>query len=353
MSFSQLGSPSQGAQDAGETISQFPQLMAGGSPTSKVRVLATDENGQLIVVAGTSSGQAVWGPDAIGGAPTKPPVFVAGVDESGNLRSLTLATFANVNGTLSPTVTEQRVAADCMVQDAGGALTNRARAANSMVGGVAGGAIFGVGAAAYDSGAGLFRPMLGDSSGRQIVVGAAASGAAVAGSPVLIAGSDGASTINLPLPNNQVDAVVNATNRLHTWSAGYEFNSVSWDRHRNNTDVTLLASALRNTTQGPTNVTTYNARAIYIVLDMTNVAAGPSVTLKVEMIDPASGKAVVLLTGAAVTTVSTNIYKIGVGLTAAANLVANEYLPRTIAITVTANNANNGQYSVGYSLIAA
>jgi hypothetical protein len=222
-----------------------------------------------------------------------------------------------------------------------------------------------------------YQKCVGDTSGRQIMVGAAASGAALAGNPVLVAGSDGTNAVSLKIGTGSAagllgtytagsvvptDAAANSGFSGITGSAGStsgitvaqtDFNGTTWDRHRSHVDATFLTSAARTTTQGPTNITTYNARAIYIVLDMTNVGAGPSVTLKVEMIDPASGKAIVLLTGAAVTTVSTNIYKIGVGLTAAANLVANEYLPRTIAVTVTANNANSGTYSVGYSLIAA
>ena len=220
-----------------------------------------------------------------------------------------------------------------------------------------------------------------------MVVGAAAAGAAVTGNPVLIGLTDGANAQSWKQSSaatGTTGAGIAAVSLLtkYTGSANYSevltgrdtadnnnftaaiavvpaicnsgaSGAATYDRPRNNIDATLLTSAARTTTQGPTNITTYNARAIYVILDMTNVAAAPSVTLKIDMIDPVSAKAVNLLTGVAVTTVSTNIYKIGVGLTAAANLVASEYLPRTIAITVTANNANSGTYSVGYSLIAA
>jgi len=214
------------------------------------------------------------------------------------------------------------------------------------------------------------------------VQGAAAAGAAVAGNPLLVGISDGTnaqtwrqtqttlattgSTTGVPLvmagllqgttdarPAGAFNGVGDGGNGTNALAAGaMAWNGATADRQRNNTDVTFLASASRTTTQGPTNITTFNARAIYIVLDMTVVGTG-SVTLSVDMVDPASTKKVNLLTGAAVTTNGTNIYKIGVGLTAAANLVVNEYLPRTITITVTANNANPATYSVGYSLIAA
>jgi hypothetical protein len=93
------------------------------------------------------------------------------------------------------------------------------------------------------------------------------------------------------------------------------------------------------------------ARAIHVTLDMTVVGTG-SVTLTIQGKDPASGKYYTLLAGAAVIANSTVTYRVGVGLTAAANLVANDALPRTIRILATHNNANPATYSVGYSLAA-
>ena len=114
--------------------------------------------------------------------------------------------------------------------------------------------------------------------------------------------------------------------------------------------ATLLASASRTITQTSADIPTYNMESIAVTLDMTVITAGPSVTLAINYKDPASGKYVPLLTGAAVTTISTNPYKLGPGLTAAANAIANAVLPDIIQIVVTANNANAGTYSVGYTL---
>ena len=58
-----------------------------------------------------------------------------------------------------------------------------------------------------------------------------------------------------------------------------------------------------------------------------------------------------LLKGAAVIANSTNIYRVYPGLTAAANAVANDILPRTFRVTVTANNANSVTYSVGATVL--
>lgn len=129
----------------------------------------------------------------------------------------------------------------------------------------------------------------------------------------------------------------------------YQFNGTTWDRKRAHGAYTLLASASRTTTQVSADIVVYNERYLDLILDMTVVGTG-SVTVLIEGKDPASGKYYTLLAGAAVITNSTNVYRIGPTLVAAANAVAQFALPRTIRITVTANNANAATYSVGYNL---
>jgi hypothetical protein len=118
-----------------------------------------------------------------------------------------------------------------------------------------------------------------------------------------------------------------------------------------NAAVTLLASAARTTTQTSADLVNSNAKFLHVILDMTTVGTG-SVTVTINGKDPASGKYYLLLAGAAVVTNVTNIYKVGPGLTAAANAAANDFIPAVFQIVVTANNANSATYSVGYNLTA-
>ena len=115
-------------------------------------------------------------------------------------------------------------------------------------------------------------------------------------------------------------------------------------------EVTILASAGRTTTQTQADQTNPYARGIQVILDMTVVGTG-SVTLEIDGKDPASGKYYALLTGAAVVTNVTNVYRVYPGLTAAANATASDNLPRTWRVKVTANNANSATYSVGAVLL--
>jgi hypothetical protein len=100
------------------------------------------------------------------------------------------------------------------------------------------------------------------------------------------------------------------------------FNGSGMDRQRGNQDVTLLSSAARTTTQTSADQTNYNGlSALIVVLDVTSAGTG-SVTLSIEGKDTASGKYYQILAGTAVTTNSTNRYRVGVNLAAVANSVA-------------------------------
>lgn len=309
----------------------------------------------------------VQGADAEGAAATGKPVAVGAKDASGNIQPFRSAVFADVNGTLAPAATLQRVAADLMVQDAVGNLTNRVRSARDLIAGLVGSTMSATGSSVYDSAAALFRPRLGDAAGRENVVGASAAGSAVAGNPLLMGASDGTNAQYLLTAGSNLrvtigqsaafasvatpgDGATNA-NALYNFGLTGLWNGTNWDRSRNNIDVTLLTSASRTTTQTSADITTYNLRGINVTLDMTIVGTG-SVTVSIDGKDPASGKYYNLLTGAAIVGNGTNTYKIYPAGVIAANVSANDHLPRIIRIVVTANNANAATYSVGYTLLA-
>lgn len=155
--------------------------------------------------------------------------------------------------------------------------------------------------------------------------------------------ADAASTPSLPL-----DAA-GASRPLGV--VPYSWNGTNADRQRGNLDnVSLIAASGVTTTQTGADQTNYNARGLHVVLDMTTVGTG-SVTLEIDGKDPVSGKYYAILTGAAVTTNSTNVYKVYPGITAAANVSASDILPRTWRVKVTANNANATTYTVAAMLV--
>ena len=165
-----------------------------------------------------------------------------------------------------------------------------------------------------------------------------------------IQGSQGANVAYVFSPNDATPD--GTTTSLATLGFELGYNGTTWDRRRVNTDITLLASAARTTTQTSADLVNYNGNALTVILDMTVVGTG-SVTVSIDMKDTASGKYINLLSGVAITTNSVNRYRIGPNLVAVANSIAQDYLPRVFRISVTAGNANPATYSVGYHVHTA
>lgn len=130
----------------------------------------------------------------------------------------------------------------------------------------------------------------------------------------------------------------------------WQYNGTTYDRRNGNSNITVLTSGARTTTQTSSDLTNYNSKGLKVVLDMTNVGTG-NVTLTINGKDSISGKYYPILTGAAVSTNSTNVYTVYPGVTVAANAAVSDVIPRTYQVVVTANNANSATYSVGASVI--
>jgi hypothetical protein len=323
--------------------------------------------------------QIVVGPAASGSSFLGNPLVIAGADASGNVRTLLTDVLgratvqgAQANGTA---ITTNPFIISHIHSDATCRLIGSAAAATNTTGIN----LLGTGPCLWDSVGGVnFVKQAGDGSGRAIVVGAAAAGAALAGNPVLLGVSDGSlvQVLKQVSPTNTVsstgilaagamlDAGGATSNRQ--WAAvtttgdssnGINiggvapmlFGGTNFERQRNNIDATLLASAIRTTTSSGADITTYNLQGILICLDVT--AGSGSLTVTVNGKCPASAKYYPILTGTLVTTNSFNVYRIYPGLTAVAGSTVNDHLPRIINIVISHGNANLVTYSAGYTLL--
>ena len=131
----------------------------------------------------------------------------------------------------------------------------------------------------------------------------------------------------------------------------YTFNGISWDRQRGSMDLTLLASTARTATTVSPDQINYNGKSIIVVFDITAVPTIETVTLTIQGKDALSGKYFTILAGAAQVAVTTVTMRVGLGLTAAANLDANGIIPRTFRVNVVHSAAGSFTYSVGASLV--
>jgi len=89
-----------------------------------------------------------------------------------------------------------------------------------------------------------------------------------------------------------IDGRENTANRLLVESYPSLFNEISWDRKRNNVELTILASATRTSTTNSADQVNYNHRGMILYLDITarTVGVSPLINLKIQVKDPTSGK---------------------------------------------------------------
>lgn len=85
---------------------------------------------------------------------------------------------------------------------------------------------------------------------------------------------------------------------------------------------------------------------MHLILDVTAIVTTPSIVIDLIATDP-FGNEYTLLTSAAITTVSTNVIKIGKDTVDAANVSAQTFIPKDVIVRVTHANANSITYSVG------
>lgn len=129
------------------------------------------------------------------------------------------------------------------------------------------------------------------------------------------------------------------------------FNGATLDLARANVEATLLASAARTAETNSADQTNFNGRGAHIVIDVTLDPAAASITPVIEGKDALTGQYYEILRGAAITAVGTTVLKVYPGLTAAANAVANDILPRTWRLQMEVASADSMTYSASASTI--
>lgn len=100
----------------------------------------------------------------------------------------------------------------------------------------------------------------------------------------------------------------------------------------------INALALTNVTASVNGQDIVNdeGRAAHVVIDITSITGtAPTATFTVQGKDPISGQYYTILASAALAAAGTTVLKIGPSLTAAANLVANDIVPRTFRVICT------------------
>jgi hypothetical protein len=137
------------------------------------------------------------------------------------------------------------------------------------------------------------------------------------------------------------------------------FDGVQFNRWRNNTEGTLLASAARTVTTVSSNLVNYNAKGILIILRISVASGTGGLIPKIRMIDPVSGLTVQLNANVtAITAAGTYGIELYPGASTALTVAdgwviqrTSGDLPRTYQVQIAHGDGSSYTYSVGYALI--
>lgn len=142
--------------------------------------------------------------------------------------------------------------------------------------------------------------------------------------------ADGSGSL-LVADNNGIDGV-NQAIALKVRGFNMAYNGSSWDRVKSNTTGAWVAAGATST-QSAIALTSYNARGLVALVNVSAASGGGTVTVAI------SGKSTTytypLLTSAALGSVAVTPLRIFPGATASPNAVASDVIPRDLVLTAT------------------
>jgi hypothetical protein len=112
----------------------------------------------------------------------------------------------------------------------------------------------------------------------------------------------------------------------------------------------LLNAVARTTTFTAADMPTQGFKNLIVTVITSSIGTG-SITVTINRKEMGSGTYILQLSGAAITTNTTNTYTVGQVIASAANVSALALLTEFVQIVVTANNANAATYTVGFDLV--
>ena len=120
---------------------------------------------------------------------------------------------------------------------------------------------------------------------------------------------------------------------------------------KKNTQFTVFESVARTATVNSEDYFNPSGDGIIVTIDCTAIVSTPSVVFTIQGKDPASAKYYTILASAASVGTGTTVLRVYPGLTAAANTIATDMLPRDFRIIATHGNANSITYTVGACIV--
>lgn len=176
----------------------------------------------------------------------------------------------------------------------------------------------------------------------------------VRGEPIveIAAGTAAIGVVDTEMPTAAAlaDATANPTvPAVGTFPHG--FNTATWDRWQNNHERTVLTSAARTASVDSADLVNYNARGGVFVIDVTALAATPSLVFTIQGKSSLGSDYYTILASAAIIATGVTVLRVYPGMTVSATLAVSDVLPRIFRVSVAAGNADSITYSISVNLI--
>lgn len=111
------------------------------------------------------------------------------------------------------------------------------------------------------------------------------------------------------------------------------------------------ARALATTYASPDFVNDEGAVGLVVVINISAVTSTPSIVFTIQGKDPSSNTYYDILSSAALAAAAQTVLRVHPDLTAAANTIAKDMLPRVWRIKAVHGNTNSATYTVGASMV--
>jgi len=109
---------------------------------------------------------------------------------------------------------------------------------------------------------------------------------------------------------------------------------------------TILPLLARTTAQDIDILNEEGYKYLHLIIDVTAITATPILTVTIRGKDPVSGKYYDILVATTITVVSTRVLRVGPSLAAVANLVADDFIPRSWNVEIAVADTDSATYSV-------
>lgn len=140
---------------------------------------------------------------------------------------------------------------------------------------------------------------------------------------------------------------------MYGWASAHPFSLCGGEimGAYHNEIITVLPSAARTASVNSDDYENMHCRGVKVVVDITAIAATPSLTVKIQGKDHVSGKYYDILASVALTATGTTVLTVYPGVTAATNVSVSDVLPRFWRVSVEAADADSATYSIGAVMI--